>query len=78
MWARERFGYEYSDQELKEWVSMHPDRLAEARETHVVMNNCYADFAVRNARSSRTCWRNGLVRTRVRPDPAGTPAWKGG
>ena len=23
---------------------------AEARETHVLMNNCYRDFAVRNAR----------------------------
>ena len=48
--AAERFDYDYSNKELAEWAPK-VERLAEqARETHVIMNNCYRDFAVRNAR----------------------------
>jgi uncharacterized protein YecE (DUF72 family) len=48
--ASERFRYEYSEQELKEWVPRIRDVSEQARETHVLMNNCYRDFAVNNAR----------------------------
>jgi uncharacterized protein YecE (DUF72 family) len=48
--ASERFRYEYSEQELKEWVPRIRDVSGQARETHVLMNNCYRDFAVNNAR----------------------------
>jgi len=48
--ASERFRYLYSQDELEEWVSP-IQRLAEqAERVHVLMNNCYQDFAVRNAR----------------------------
>jgi uncharacterized protein YecE (DUF72 family) len=48
--AAERFDYLYREEELEEWVPR-VRRLAEdAREVHVLMNNCHNDFAVRNAR----------------------------
>lgn len=45
----DRFGYLYSEKELKRWVGkLH--KLADAtRQTHVLMNNCYSDYAQRNA-----------------------------
>jgi uncharacterized protein YecE (DUF72 family) len=46
----ERFRYLYSDKELAEWVPK-VDHLAEdAREVHILMNNCFRDQAVTNAR----------------------------
>jgi uncharacterized protein YecE (DUF72 family) len=48
--ASERFRYDYSKDELNEWVPRIEDLSSQARETHVLMNNCYRDFAVRNAR----------------------------
>jgi uncharacterized protein YecE (DUF72 family) len=48
--ASERFRYLYREEELREWVPRIETLAGEARETHVLMNNCYRDFAVRNAR----------------------------
>jgi uncharacterized protein YecE (DUF72 family) len=48
--ASERFRYEYSQAELEEWVPKIRDVSGQARETHVLMNNCYRDYAVNNAR----------------------------
>lgn len=48
--ASERFRYEYSQGELLEWVPRIRDVARQTRETHVLMNNCYRDFAVNNAR----------------------------
>jgi uncharacterized protein YecE (DUF72 family) len=48
--ASDRFRYDYSVQELGEWVPRIEGLADQARETHVLMNNCYRDFAVRNAR----------------------------
>jgi uncharacterized protein YecE (DUF72 family) len=48
--AAERFEYEYSQGELEGWVSKIDELASSARETHVVMNNCYRDYAVNNAR----------------------------
>ena len=48
--ASERFRYDYTQQELADWVPRIQQLSAETRETHVLMNNCYRDFAVRNAR----------------------------
>jgi uncharacterized protein YecE (DUF72 family) len=48
--ASERFRYDYEKDELQEWVPKIEGLAAETRETHVLMNNCYRDFAVRNAR----------------------------
>jgi uncharacterized protein YecE (DUF72 family) len=48
--ASERFRYDYPKRELREWVPKIGSLAENARETHVLMNNCYRDFAVRNAR----------------------------
>jgi uncharacterized protein YecE (DUF72 family) len=48
--ASERFRYHYSQAELLEWVPRIREISAQTRETHVLMNNCYRDFAVNNAR----------------------------
>jgi uncharacterized protein YecE (DUF72 family) len=48
--ASDRFRYEYSKPELAEWVPRIAELAERARETHVLMNNCYRDYAVNNAR----------------------------
>jgi len=48
--AAERFAYDYRQEELEEWVPKIEDMASTARETHVLMNNCYRDYAVNNAR----------------------------
>ena len=53
--ASERFRYDYSRDELAEWVPKVRELSGQVGETHVLMNNCYRDFAVRSARSSETC-----------------------
>ncbi|UWP78544.1 DUF72 domain-containing protein [Dactylosporangium fulvum] len=45
----EKFGYEYSVDELREWVPKLREVAATASSTHVLMNNCYSDHAQRNA-----------------------------
>jgi uncharacterized protein YecE (DUF72 family) len=48
--ATTRFRYLYKERELREWVPR-IEHLAEgARNMHVLLNNCYEDYAVRNAR----------------------------
>ncbi|WFE56230.1 DUF72 domain-containing protein [Micromonospora sp. WMMD712] len=44
----EKFGYDYSDRELRAWAPKLRTLADEARETHVLMNNCYRDYAQRN------------------------------
>ena len=47
--AADRFRYDYSDRELGE-IADSVSGLADAvEETHLLMNNCYQDYAVRNA-----------------------------
>jgi uncharacterized protein YecE (DUF72 family) len=46
----ERFRYDYSKEELREWVPRVEALLQDARETHVIMNNCYRDQAVNAGR----------------------------
>ncbi|MFI5957873.1 DUF72 domain-containing protein [Cryptosporangium sp. NPDC051539] len=43
----EKFGYLYSEKEMEEWAPR--IRGLGAKETHVLMNNCYSDYAQRNA-----------------------------
>ena len=47
--AAERFNYRYSLSELGEWVPRIDDLAAQAKEVHLLMNNCYGDKAVMNA-----------------------------
>jgi uncharacterized protein YecE (DUF72 family) len=51
--AAERFRYLYSEEELKELAAPVAEVAREARETHLLMNNCYRDYAVRNAAQLR-------------------------
>ncbi|MFZ0039924.1 MAG: DUF72 domain-containing protein [Solirubrobacteraceae bacterium] len=51
--AAERFRYLYSEDELAELARPIADIAGEARETHLLMNNCYTDYAVRNAAQLR-------------------------
>jgi uncharacterized protein YecE (DUF72 family) len=48
--AAERFRYDYGTKELDEWVPRVEELAGQAKETHVVMNNCYENYAVKNAR----------------------------
>jgi uncharacterized protein YecE (DUF72 family) len=45
----EKFRYLYEPSELRSWVPALRELEAESREVHAVMNNCYSDYAVRNA-----------------------------
>ena len=45
----ERFGYRYSDGELKEWAPKVRHLAERADATHVLFNNCYRDYAQVNA-----------------------------
>jgi uncharacterized protein YecE (DUF72 family) len=45
----EKFRYLYKPQELQTWAPRLRTMATEASEVHAVMNNCYSDYAVRNA-----------------------------
>jgi uncharacterized protein YecE (DUF72 family) len=47
--AAERFRYLYDKRELRPWVKRVRELAGDAREVHVLMNNCYQDYGVRNA-----------------------------
>jgi uncharacterized protein YecE (DUF72 family) len=48
--VHKRFAYLYSEKELKEWAPKVAQLGAEAKQTHVLMNNCYRSYAQQNAR----------------------------
>jgi len=47
--AAERFKYLYDRRELRPWSKRVRELSSSAREVHVLMNNCYQDYGVRNA-----------------------------
>jgi uncharacterized protein YecE (DUF72 family) len=47
--AAERFRYLYGSDELKAWVPSVRELAHSAGEVHLLMNNCYQDYGVRNA-----------------------------
>jgi uncharacterized protein YecE (DUF72 family) len=49
--VHDKFGYDYSPEELKEWQPRIVELSSQAREVYVLMNNCYRDYAVRSARN---------------------------
>ena len=51
--AAERFKYLYSRQELEELADPIAEAAEQAQETHLLMNNCYRDYSVRNAAELR-------------------------
>ena len=46
----ERFGYLYSEDELREWAPKVARLAEDAGTVHALMNNCYRDYAQTNAR----------------------------
>ncbi len=63
--AAERFKYLYPEEELREWVDPVRHLAEEAQTTYVMFNNCYADYAPRNARQMQ-----GLLGLPQGPAPA--------
>jgi uncharacterized protein YecE (DUF72 family) len=51
--AAERFRYLYDRDELRDWVPRVEQLAEEAEQVHVLMNNCYQDYGVRNAADLR-------------------------
>jgi uncharacterized protein YecE (DUF72 family) len=47
--AAERFRYLYSRPELEQWVPRARELASSASRVHLLMNNCYQDYGVRNA-----------------------------
>jgi uncharacterized protein YecE (DUF72 family) len=47
--AAERFRYLYDDEELERWVKPAHELAGQASQLHILMNNCYEDYGVRNA-----------------------------
>ena len=48
--VQKRFKYLYSNEELKQWAPKVAKLAEESESTHVLMNNCYRDYAQQNAR----------------------------
>jgi uncharacterized protein YecE (DUF72 family) len=48
--VQRRFRYLYKPEELEQWVPRISDLSKETKTTHVLMNNCYRDYAQRNAK----------------------------
>jgi uncharacterized protein YecE (DUF72 family) len=46
----ERFRYLYSEEEMREWIPRIREAASQAREMHILMNNCYANYGSTNAR----------------------------
>ena len=46
----ERFGYLYSEEELAPWAPKLRELATQTQETHVLLNNCYRNYAQTNAR----------------------------
>ncbi|MFF0153530.1 DUF72 domain-containing protein [Micromonospora sp. NPDC005203] len=45
----EKFGYHYSKRELADWAPKLRELADQAGQTHILMNNCYRDYAQTNA-----------------------------
>ena len=48
-WQAQHVGL-YDDQQLEEWVEPIMEAAGTAKRTHVLMNNCYANYGTTNAR----------------------------
>jgi uncharacterized protein YecE (DUF72 family) len=67
----ERFRYLYSEEELADWVPRIREAAEQAREMHVLMNNCYANYGSTNARELAALLELDLEAEA--PGPAPTP-----
>lgn len=65
----ERFRYLYSDAELGAWVPKLQQLAGGARATHVLFNNCYSDYGVRNAQQLALMLEETPITASI-PEPA--------
>lgn len=65
----ERFRYLYSEDELAEWVPRIREAAEEAREMHILMNNCYANYGSTNARELARTLEQDLSDETDGPEP---------
>ncbi|MER3417858.1 MAG: DUF72 domain-containing protein [Chloroflexota bacterium] len=63
----ERFRYLYSRPELEEWVPRIREIARRVRSTHLLMNNCYANYGATNARELAALLARDLGATRQGP-----------
>ena len=70
----ERFRYLYSEDELREWVPRIREAAEEARELHVLMNNCYANYGSTNARELAAMLEAELGESSMPTEPSRQPA----
>ncbi|MHB8959571.1 MAG: DUF72 domain-containing protein, partial [Candidatus Limnocylindrales bacterium] len=66
----ERFRYLYDRSELEPWVPRVTEAAASAEDTHVLMNNCYANYGSTNARELAALLERELAG--AAPDGSGT------
>ncbi len=64
----ERFRYLYGEDELREWVPRIREAAEEAREMHILMNNCYANYGSTNARELAA-----MLASELAAEPASRP-----
>jgi uncharacterized protein YecE (DUF72 family) len=63
-WGRgtgDRYDYDYSEQELKEWLKKVTELAAKARRTYLFFNNCHAGQAARNAKLMQELMRQTRI-----------------
>ncbi len=58
--VQRRFAYLYTEEELAGWTPRIRELSEQARETHVVMNNCHGDYAQRNGRQLALMLRDSM------------------
>ncbi|MGI8826269.1 MAG: DUF72 domain-containing protein [Chloroflexota bacterium] len=63
--VQERFRYLYDEAELSEWVPKLRALSKETRQVHALMNNCYADYGVRNAQQLEDLVRQASIPVHV-------------
>jgi uncharacterized protein YecE (DUF72 family) len=61
--VQRRFKYLYKPNELEEWLPRISKLAQESETTHVLMNNCYRDYAQQNARELSKLLRNEGIET---------------
>ena len=54
---KDRYDYNYSEQELKEWLKKITELADRARRTYLFFNNCHAGQAARNAKLMKELMR---------------------
>jgi uncharacterized protein YecE (DUF72 family) len=66
----ERFRYLYDRDELAEWVPRIAVAARQVKDTHILMNNCYANYGSTNARELAAMLEADLAGWRPEGDAA--------